>query len=428
MKTQIPGPKSLQASEKLRRYECQNITYMADDWPVFWQRAAERNVWDVDGNRFLDFTSAFGVAGMGHGSTADAMVAQAGQLVHGMGDVHPTELKAQLCEQLSKISYERWGLGIGKSILSNSGFEAVESALKTALVKTGKAGIVSFKNGYHGLGYGALLSVGLARFKEPFSSQLAEVSVQLTFPRTADDLTQLASELEKIDASQMGALIVEPIQGRGGKVVPPAGFLAQLRAWCDANGVVLIYDEIYTGFYRTGKLFACEWQGVFPDLICVGKALSGGYPISACIGTAEVMDAWPVSPGEALHTSTFLGNPVGCAMALEALRQLDDDGVGEMVLSASEYLVKQLEQLAHPSIKEVRGRGLMIGAELVQADGSPDGALAGKILSEMLAAGVLMLADGDDGNVLAFVPPFSVTHEEIDFVIGLLSTMLPSHD
>ncbi|MBT8044474.1 MAG: aminotransferase class III-fold pyridoxal phosphate-dependent enzyme, partial [Verrucomicrobiae bacterium] len=173
--TRIPGPQSLALASELKQYECRNVTYTADDWPVFWQRADRANVWDVDGNCYLDLTSAFGVAGLGHGWSAEAMRAQSAILVHGMGDVHPTALKVDVCKQLSAMTFERWGAGIGKTTLSNSGFEAVETAMKTAFLATGKSGVLSFKNAYHGLGYGALLGGGFEKFREPFEDQLAPV-------------------------------------------------------------------------------------------------------------------------------------------------------------------------------------------------------------------------------------------------------------
>ena len=154
--TEIPGPRSRALAAELKRYECRNVTYVAEDWPVFWQRAEGANVWDEDGNRYLDLTAAFGVAGLGHGWAAPVMRKQSRELIHGMGDVHPTALKVEVCKLLSGMTFERWGEGVGKVTLSNSGFEAVESALKTAVLATGKAGIVSFNHGYHGLGYGAL--------------------------------------------------------------------------------------------------------------------------------------------------------------------------------------------------------------------------------------------------------------------------------
>ncbi len=424
--TSIPGPKSLALAENLRKYESHNVTYVADDWPVFWERAEGTNVWDTDGNRFIDLTSAFGVAGLGHthAPLRDAMCEQAQKLIHVMGDVHPTELKIEVCQLLSELTFERWGLGIGKSVLSNSGSEAVESALKTAYISTQKAGVICFSNGYHGLGYGALLGGGFDKFRQPFEAQLAEIRHELTFPRTEGELAQLKEDLAHLDAHNFGALLVEPIQGRGGKVVPAEGFLIVLREWCDANNVVLIFDEIYSGFNRTGKLFACEWQGVYPDLLCVGKAMSGGYPISACVGKSEFMDRWPVSPGEALHTSTYLGNPVGCAMAVEAMKIHRDPALAADVLKQGEELMTMLREIDSPYIYEVRGRGMMIGVELRHADGSPAGDVSGRILSQMLAEGIIMLADGPEGNILAFTPLFHLKLSEMIFVVNTLKNLL----
>ena len=422
--TEIPGPRSRSLAQELKRYECRNVTFVADDWPVFWKRAQGINVWDEDGNRYIDMTSAFGVAGLGHGWAAESMREQSGQLIHGMGDVHPTALKVEVCKLLSAMTFERWNLGVAKTTLSNSGFEAVETALKTALVATGKAGLVSFKHGYHGLGYGALLGTGMDKFRAPFEQQLAPVRTQLDFPRDEDGMNQLSDELKHLDAKQIGAMLVEPIQGRGGKVVPPDGFLAMLRAWCDVHGVILIFDEVYSGFNRTGKLFACDWEGVAPDIICLGKSLSGGYPISACVGKATVMDAWPQSSGEALHTSTFLGNPVGCAMAVASLHAHLSDEVRTNVEIKSRLLSERLNGLTSPLISEVRGRGVMLGMELRHEDGSAAGDVAGSLLSEMMRKGVFMLADGAEGNVLAFTPPFVITEQEVEYMAGHLQSAL----
>ncbi len=422
--TDIPGPESLALAKELKRYESRNVTYTANDWPVFWQRAEGVNVWDADGNRFLDLTAAFGVAGLGHGWSASAMRQQSEILVHGMGDVHPTRLKVEVCRMLSEMTFERWGSGVGKTILSNSGFEAVESALKSARIATGKSGIVTFKHSYHGMGYGALLASGYEKFRQPFEDQLAPLRVILDFPVDDDGLLRLGRQLKDLDSSEIGVILVEPIQGRGGKRVPPDGFLSMLREWCDTHDVLLAFDEIFTGFNRTGTLFACEWEGVVPDLLCVGKSMSGGYPISACVGKSEVMDAWPESKGEALHTSTFLGNPVGCAMAMVSMHEHQHAHVTETVLNNGNKLRGLLNGLDSPLIHEVRGRGLMLGVELRHRDGRPAGDVAGGILSEILQQGVMMLADGPDGNVLAFTPPFDLSDGEITFAVAEIQRIL----
>ncbi len=411
IKTAIPGPRSLELADQLRRYESRNVTYLDDSWPVFWERAEGCNVWDADGNRFLDFTSAFGVAGLGHRNLeiVSALHAQSDQLLHGMGDVHPTALKGQLCEELSKITYGRWKAGEAKVVLSNSGFESIETALKTARLATGKPGVLAFSNGYHGLGYGSLLGTDLPKFHGPFDDQLADITTRLPYGEIPEHFPASAS---------IGAVLVEPIQGRGGKVVPPPGFLAGLRSWCDANGALLIFDEIYTGFHRSGKLFACEWDGVVPDLICLGKALSGGFPISACVGKSSVMDAWPTSTGEALHTSTFLGHPVGCAMALKSLEILQRQETIELVAWTSDLLNQKLITLSSRSqkIRGLRGRGLMRGVELTEN--------AGPLLGELLKNGLLFLADGPEGNILSLTPPFSISETEMDFAMDVISEVL----
>ncbi len=417
--TNVPGEKSLALGRRLGEVECRDTTFLAADWPIFWERAEGSNVWDVEGNRFLDMTSGLGVAGLGYGFTAEALRRQSDVLMHAMGDVHPARVKVELCEALSQITYERWEEKRGKCLFGNSGFEAVEAALKTAVLKTGRAGILSFEGGYHGLGYGALLGQGIGWFREPFEGQIAKVTERLKFPKDDEGYADFLQELKKVDGKKIGAVLVEPIQGRGGIVVPPAGFLITLRDWCDEVGALLILDEIYTGFWRTGEMFACEWEQVVPDLICLGKALSGGFPISVCVGRAEVMDAWPESRGEALHTSTFLGNPMGCAMALEAIRRYRSPEVEGMVREASEKLEESLRKLESlDCVKEVRGRGLMMGVEMDSGERVLD------LVKAMLRAGVIALPDGPKGDVLALTPPLGISGEEIDFSVELLRSLI----
>ncbi len=429
--TPVPGPRSLALAARLRRHESRNVTYFADDFPVFWQRAEGVNVWDADGNRFLDLTSAFGVSGLGHTDAAvrAALVAQSGELLHAMGDVHPTELKAELCTRLSALTFERWGAGDGKTVLSSSGSDAVETALKTALLRTGKPGVIAFTGGYHGLGLGALSAIGLPFFREPFRAQLKDFATLLPYPTASKGLpADLGDEIERsIREREMGCILVEPVQGRGGCVVPPREFLPMLRAICDAHGILLIADEIYTGFNRTGALFACEHSGVMPDLICLGKALTGGFPLSACVGRAEVMDAWPESTGEALHTSTFLGNPLGCAMALASLRQHADPTLAARVQERGEKLKAALAALRSSHIGQIRGLGLMLGVELIEPSVSPSHpatALALAIIKAALRDGLFLLADSPTSNVLSLTPPFTISDDEIAFTAARLQEYL----
>ncbi len=417
--TNVPGEKSLAWGRRLAEVECRNTTFLAADWPIFWERAEGVNVWDVDGNRFMDMTSGFGVAGLGYGFTAEALRRQSDVLMHAMGDVHPARVKVELCEVLSEITYEKWEGKKGKCLFGNSGFEAVEAALKTAVLATGRTGILSFEGAYHGLGYGALLGQGIGWFREPFEGQIAKVTERIHFPKESEGLETFREELGRVDGSKIGAVLVEPIQGRGGMIVPPDGFLHELRAWCDEVGAILIFDEIYTGFWRTGKMFACDWEGIVPDLICLGKALSGGFPISVCVGRAKVMNAWPESGGEALHTSTFLGNPMGCAMALEAIRCYRSQGMEGVVQRAADQLEYGLSRLVGLDVvKEVRGIGLMMGVQMDSGERVLD------LVKAMLRAGVIALPDGPKGDVLALTPPLGISGEEMEFSMELVKGLI----
>lgn len=443
LKTSIPGPRSRELAVELRAHESRNVTYVSPGFPVFWERAQGVNVWDVDGNRFLDLTSGFGVASLGYTPqpVVDAVKDQAARLYHAMGDVHPSAEKAQLCRRLSELTFEEWNLGAGKVILTNSGSEAVEAALKTAWLATKRRGVLAFTGGYHGLGYGALTVTGRSLSRDPFAAQLADFATFMPFPYSQKCPysvsghgpeacqpncmnTFLAQTDKLLSAKKIGAILVEPIQGRGGEVVPPDWFLPALRSLADQHGVLLIFDEIYTGFHRTGARFACDHWKIQPDLICLGKALTSGFPLAACVGRAKLMDAaWPESTGEALHTSTFLGNPLGCRMALESLALLEAEPWSERVTKLGDHLDKGLRQLqaASQNWGFTRGRGLMRGLEVLDHQGQPDPARAGQIVEAMLARGIILLSGGTEQNVLSFTPPFVITPDEIDFALSSLA-------
>jgi 4-aminobutyrate aminotransferase-like enzyme len=233
-------------------------------------------------------------------------------------------------------------------------------------------------------------------------------------------------------SGRIGAVLLEPIQVRGGIVIPLPGFLRELRQLCDRFGAVLILDEIYTGFGRTGRWFACEHEQVIPDVVCLGKALTGGFPLSACVGRAEVMDrAWPPSTGEAIHTSTFLGHPVGCAMALaqiEEIRRLrlveKSASVGQFLLDRLRVLFDELATLTTKFRYEVRGLGLLAGVEVWHADGKPATQLALECITRMLQRGFLLLPEGEHSNVIAFTPPLIVTERQLEAAIKALRACL----
>jgi 4-aminobutyrate aminotransferase-like enzyme len=411
--TEIPGRKSRDLARRLKAHESRNVTYLSDDFPVFWERAEGANVWDVDGNCFLDLTSAFGVATAGFACDYKRQTFswQGALLEHGMGDVHPSALKVELCERLSQVTFERWGVGAGKAILGNSGFEAVEAALKTSWLATGKRRVLAFEGAYHGLGFGSLTANGWEFFKAPFRPMLADFADFVPYPRTAGDLAKLEPLITKIlSRGETGVILVEPVLGRGGEVVPPDGFLQLLRRLADQHDSLLAFDEIYTGFFRTGKWFACDHEKVVPDLICLGKALSGAYPVSACVGKAGVMDTWPESAGEALHTSTFLGNPVGCALALASIEFWSQANRERELAKLEELWQQALSPLASlPEVAQVRGRGLLWGVEFKMPG------IAGTLMTKGLQRGLVLLGAGQDGQVLSLAPTVALTPEEIAF-------------
>ncbi len=459
--------KSQQTIQLLRDYESRNIVFVEPDgsWPIVWERAKDVHVWDADGKKYLDLTAAFGVAAAGH---TNPRVVKAGQdqmarLLHAMGDVHPHARKAELARDLSRITFERWTKSpdpkrhtpdpvSGKTIFCNSGFEAVESAFKTALLATGKRGVIAFEGAYHGLGYGALNATHRDFFRSPFHSQLREFGHFVSFPAAADarrltsnskpetrnpkrndapphvSCNEVERRIRRIfRRKRIGAILVEPVQGRGGIQVPPVEFLPLLRKICDELGALLILDEIFTGFGRTGKWFACEHTGVVPDLICLGKALTGGFPLSACVGRAGLMDtAWPASRGEAMHTSTFLGHPVGCAMALAQIQEIEKLELPERSAELGKFLMDELQsKISNPKLQiAVRGLGLMAGVELRLPDGKPAADATMQAIKAMLHRGYILLPEGEHGNIISFTPPLTITQAQLAKAVSALAEVL----
>jgi 4-aminobutyrate aminotransferase-like enzyme len=293
----------------------------------------------------------------------------------------------------------------------------VEIALKTARLATGKRGVIAFEGGYHGLGYGALNATFRDHFRHPFENQLGAFGSFVPFPKASgpsdSELDQTEARIrDRFQVGDVGAILVEPVQARGGIHIPPPGFLPLLRRLCDEYQALLILDEIYTGFGRTGRWFACEHSGVVPDLICLGKALTGGFPLSACVGRAEVMDAWPPSNGEAIHTSTFLGHPVGCAMALAQISEIES----QQLISKSEtvgqkflQILSQLEGIYGSCKLTARGIGLMAGVELTYADGSPATRESLLLIKNLLGLGYVLLPEAAAANVISFTPPLTIS-------------------
>jgi len=455
-----PGPATESLARRLRQVESRNVTSLSAELPVFWSEARGSNVRDADGNVFLDLTGAFGVAlaGHAHPRITETIRRQAGRLVHAMGDVHPPEVKVRLLERLGELT--PWP--DPRTVLASAGSEAVEVALKTALLATGRPGIVAFRGGYHGLTLGALAATARDDFRAPFRSRLYSGARFVPFPEDGSEGETHAAEalhaLEEVlevaerEGDPVGAVIVEPIQGRGGVRVPPPGFLAGVARRARAAGALLILDEVFTGLGRCGRVFAFqEEEGVEPDLLCLGKALGGGLPLSACVGPASVMDAWPESAGEALHTSTFLGHPLACASALAFLEILEEEDLPARAREKGGRLRGLLEEelAGVPHVGGVRGRGLMLGVELVK-EGDSSGTDRGirdvvgprradvaglrvlppwpgggaRAARSALREGLLVLPAGDASEVVEITPSALIGEEQMQWAGKTLGRIL----
>ena len=404
--TSLVGPRSREWVDRLAERECPAITARrarrasalgaSDVDPVVWHTSLGACVVDEDGNRFVDFTAGFGVASVGH---AHPDVVRAGQqqlerLPHAMGDAFPDAQRIRLLESLANLT------GLDRGILGSSGSDAVEAALKTARMATGRDGVLAFEGGYHGLSYGALAATHYKseHFKGPFQGQLGQHVEHMPYGHLPDSLRGF------------GAVIVEPIQGRGGMRCPPEGWLERLADLCERDGAMLVFDEIYTGFGRTGQLFGFEASGVRPDLLCLGKGMAGGFPISVCMGSAKAMDAWGASRGEAIHTQTFLGNPVGCAMALACIQVIERDNLALKAEQDGAWLEERLKPLG-----TLRGRGLMRGLEVADSLALSRG---------LLEQGYIALPAGLEAEVLAIVPPLTVAQAQLEGFCDALESLL----
>ena len=415
--------------DRLAQVESRNVTYLSDDFPVFWSEARGANVRDLDGNVYLDLTGAFGVVGAGHAhpKVVEAIRLQAGKLIHGMGDVHPSALKVILLERLCELAPWKEARGI----LASAGSEAVEIALKTAHLATGRGGVIAFEGAYHGLTLGALSTTARKDFRDPFLVRLPEAVSFVPFPDPRldgeEEHARCLAALDRAIASAEeagrppGAIIVEPIQGRAGVRVPPPGFLTAVRDRARRAGALLIFDEVFTGLGRTGSIFALEAENVVPDLLCLGKALGGGLPLSCCMGPLDVMEAWPMSEGEALHTSTFLGHPLSCAASLAFLEILEEEDLPGRARREGDRFRSRLSSALEgcPNSTQVRGRGLFVGLE---PDAAHAGSYAGvRTAKALLQEGAMVLPAGAQGEVVEITPPLAISRDQLDWAVELIA-------
>ena len=398
----------------LEAHECHDATWFDAVPPLVMHAASGSMVYDVDGREYIDLCAGFGVLALGHHSelvrTHLRRYAEDPLIIHGMGDVYPSDAKALLMERIAA----KLGCALTKGALAMTGGQAVEYAVKTALIASGKSGFITFAGSYHGLDLGVLPLTSRGDFRRPFAGWLLQDQVsELAF---GCDLADVARALDALDGRKLGcaAILVEPIQGRGGVRVPPAGWLKGLSELARRRGVLLIYDEIFCGLGRAGRLsFASEAPC---DITCLGKALGAGFPLSACFGRPEVMDRWPRNQGEAIHTGTFFGHPFTCTLASAMLDALDG-----LVTRSAAFGKVMREGLrtrvlpAHPRIKEIRGEGMMIGLCFDTAG------MGVSFTDRLRAAGIIALPSGPQGECLSITPALNISEAVWERALTILA-------
>lgn len=430
--TRPPGPRSREMADRLRAVESRNITWRGDGWPVFWEEASGANVRDVDGNVYIDLTSAFGVALLGHHPDAFRRAVDGAPLIHGMGDIHPPREKLELLEALDALM--PWP--VSRTVLASTGSESVEIALKTGALSSGRPGVLAFEGGYHGLTLGSLAATNRPHFRSSFERRLYDGVVFEPFPdryRTTSGGVERALEAVRNhfengagNGDAIGTVIVEPVQARGGARPPADGFMEGLSDLAREFGVVVVADEIFTGLGRCGGVLASSRVGLVPDIVCVGKSLGAGLPLSACTGAASVMDSWPESSGEAIHTSTFLGHPLACRAGVEALKELRENDLAARADTLGRTLVDELAGRLSDvdAVGDVRGLGLLIGIEFIERDGSPRAGFGARIAEAALTEGLLLLPAGEWGEVLELSPPVSLTTDQSRFAVETIEKVV----
>ncbi|NJP46643.1 4-aminobutyrate--2-oxoglutarate transaminase [Actinacidiphila epipremni] len=425
--TEVPGPRS---RELLERKSASVADGVGVTLPVFVARAGGGVVEDVDGNRLIDFGSGIAVTSVGN--SAPAVVRRASEqladFTHTCFMITPYEGYVAVAEQLNALTP---GTHAKKSALFNSGAEAVENAVKIARAYTKRPAVVVFDHGYHGrTNLTMALTAKNMPYKEgfgPFAPEVYRVPLAygyrwLTGPEhAAEEAAAQAIDMitKQIGAEHVAAIVIEPIAGEGGFIVPARGFLPRMAQFAKDNGIVFVADEIQTGFCRTGQWFACEDEGVVPDLITTAKGIAGGLPLAAVTGRAEIMDA--------AHAGglggTYGGNPVACAAALGAIETMKELDLAARARRIGEVMTPRLRALQekYPAIGEVRGRGAMIAVELVRpGTKEPDAALTTAVAKACHARGLIVLTCGTYGNVLRFLPPLVIGEDLLEEGLGII--------
>ena len=390
---------------------------------VYADRAENAEIWDGDGRRYIDFAAGIAVVNTGHRhpKVVQAVKDQLDRFTHTCHQVVPYENYVALAERLNDLvpgDFEK------KTIFATTGAEAVENAVKIARNYTGRNGVIAFAGGFHGRTFmGMTLTGKVQPYKAGFGAMMPDVW-HLPFPNdlhgvTQDEALAALDRLFKadVDPARVAAIIIEPVQGEGGFYPAPAGFMARLREVCDRHGMLLIADEVQTGFARTGRMFAMDLHGVEADLTTMAKGLGGGLPISAVTGRAEVMDA----PNPGGLGGTYAGNPLGVAAALAVLDVIESEGLVERAERLGQRLKQRLSSLRDdvPEIADIRGPGLMNAVEFA-AGGKPSPEFTNKVREEALSRGLILLTCGVHGNVIRFLPPLTVPDAVFDEALGII--------
>ena len=438
VRTKIPGPRSLELAKRLAKHESPAASGVSiGDTPVFWDRTRGATIVDVDGNRYVDLTAGFCVAVAGHSNPriVAAIAEQAGRMMHSQGVANPNEKRVELVEKLASLA--PGNLSVAHVV--NTGGEAVETALKTARLHTGRHTVIAFQGAFHGK-IGSSLAVTSNNFyREPFVSVLPG-TVHIPFPNeyrnpfgegAGDSGDLCAHYLERVltapdsGVADVAAIILEPIQGHSGWVVPPARFVQRVRELCSRLGILLIADEIITGFGRTGDLFAMNHYGVVPDILVCGKGMASGFPISAVLMTPTIASSWHAYQ----QSTTFLGNPVGSAAALASIAEVEERGLVERSRIDGAYFKARLEDIQerHPIVGDVRGKGMMVALELVKdrATKEPAPVESKKAMDRLLQRGIMCTNRGGPyHNILKMSPPLVITREQLDVAIDAIDASL----
>ncbi|MCL2614858.1 MAG: 4-aminobutyrate--2-oxoglutarate transaminase [Nocardioidaceae bacterium] len=422
--TEIPGPRSLELAARKNAAVSRAV---GTTLPAYAVAAGGGVLVDVDGNSLIDLGSGIAVATVGNSApkVVERVQEQVAAFTHTCFMINPYEGYVEVAEALNRLTpgdHEK------RSALFNSGAEAVENAVKIARSHTGKQAVVAFDHAYHGrTNLTMALTAKSMPYKSGFGPFAGEVyRAPMSYPFRdggLDGPTAAKRAIEVIEkqvgAANLAAVVIEPIQGEGGFVVPAPGFLPALVEWCRANDVVFIADEVQSGFARTGDLFACEHEGVVPDLIVTAKGIAGGLPLSAVTGRAEIMDA----PHGGGLGGTYGGNPLACAAALGVLETIESEGLVDRARSIGKTMLDRLGavQANDPRLGDLRGRGAMIAVELVKPGTTePDAALTAQVAAAAHRQGLIVLTCGTFGNVLRFLPPLSIPDHLLTEALDLL--------